>query len=117
VSVVNKGNRKGDSEGKVTKIFIHCTDQEGLFGAIAHALVAQGITIRNWKVEVRGEYAVSSGVVVDETGGPVTDPDTLARLHNTLELLTGQVRRAPTHQTNHPWHWCECRASERSTSA
>ena len=33
-----------------TKIFIHCTDQEGLFGAIAHALVAEAITIRNWQV-------------------------------------------------------------------
>jgi hypothetical protein len=148
-----------------TKIFIHCTDQEGLFGAIAHALVAEAITIRNWQVglapppsptvsravspspslapppspprspslprcfplcvshcashrlpqrlsyrlshrlphrlarrpsappwqcDVRGDYYVSSGEVVDETGGPVTDAATVARLQSTLALLTGQ---------------------------
>jgi len=100
------GNKKEpDAEEVVTQVSIHsdienkeaatrvnflCTDRESLFVAVSHAITSEGLSLRSWKVEtLEGGTARQSLEVMDMHGQPITDPERIEHLKETLELVLG----------------------------
>mmetsp|Transcript_41247 Transcript_41247/g.69025 ORF Transcript_41247/g.69025 Transcript_41247/m.69025 type:complete len:769 (-) Transcript_41247:382-2688(-) len=79
-----------DNKEAATRVNFLCTDRESLFVAVSHAITSEGLSLRSWKVEtLEGGTARQSLEVMDMHGQPITDPERLEHLQETLELVLG----------------------------